>query len=83
MCTYSIVKPVSALRCSGRADLSVDIKTALCHRFASPSVVPSTHLAPDMSQTITEQVQVGKHLLQHFTVSLLLQGHCLVGRAQK
>ncbi len=63
MCTYSIVKPVFALRCSGGADLSIGIKTALCHRFAAPSVVPSTHLASDMSQTITEQVQVGKHLL--------------------
>lgn len=61
--------------CGGRgADLSAEIKIAARQRFASLLAVPSTHLAPDMSQKITEQMQVREHLLA--SSNTLLSVHC-------
>lgn len=77
---------VCTIRCGGGgADLSVDIQIALCHQFASPLVVPSTHFS---TRYVTDnyRTDAGEETSacqKHFTVSSLLQGHCLVGRAQE
>ena len=79
--TYIIVKPVSALWCCGRgADLSVDIKMALCYPFAYPLVVALTHFS---TVYVIDKYKTDERWENICLPTTLLQGHCLVGRAHK